>query len=359
MAQDVASPELSLKRLQAVRSLAGNRWSLLKTCKKEVAMHRVRYLIKNTLDELYDLGKGIKKGELQRQMEKLTGERVSHFIHSSTTKVRYERAMMKFCDYLEERGIKRDKHLNKLSTEELQQVVDDYFEKLAEEGCSKNTIKVHIAAMEKSLAVIRPDIKPYLQNDENRIGWWSEGEASRKRDSYTDPEAIRERLDETHRMIAEAQSLAGFRVREIARATYDKEKFEVTIHNAKGGRTRTLSFEHRKEDFEKLINLIDKLKEQGYEKRLKDYYKDLKNACKATGQEYHSAHSFRYEYAQRRIKELRENREELKDLIEKYNAPDDIRECLKDEDKIDRAADFVLTQELGHNRLKMSRYYYR
>jgi hypothetical protein len=34
--QDVASPELSLKRLQAVRSLAGNRWSLLKTCLKEV-----------------------------------------------------------------------------------------------------------------------------------------------------------------------------------------------------------------------------------------------------------------------------------------------------------------------------------
>jgi len=322
-------------------------------------MNRVRYLIKNTLDELYDLGKGIKKGELQRQMEKLTGERVSHFIHSSTTKVRYERAMMKFCDYLEERGIKRDKHLNRLSTEELQQVVNDYYKKLAEEGCSKNTIKVHIAAMEKSLAVIRDDIKPYLTNDEKRIEWWSNGAASSKRDSYADPEKIRERLDETHRMIAEAQSLAGFRVREIARAEVDREEYKITIRNAKGGRTRELYFEHRKEDFEKLADLIEKLQEREYEKHLKDYYKDLKEACVATGQEYNASHSFRYEYAQQRIEELRENREELKDLLDKYGADEKMKDNANDESTIDTAADFVLTQELGHNRLKMSRYYYR
>jgi len=78
--------------------------------------NRVRYLIKHVLDELYELGKGTKRGQLQRQMQKLTDRRESHFIHSSTTKVRYERAMMKFCDYLEERGIKRDKHLNRTST---------------------------------------------------------------------------------------------------------------------------------------------------------------------------------------------------------------------------------------------------
>jgi len=322
-------------------------------------MHKVRYLIKNTLDELYDLGKGIKKGQLQRQMEKLTGERVSHFIHSSTTKTRYERAMMKFCDFLQERGIKRDKHLNKLSTEELQKIVDDYFKKLAEEGCSKNTIKVHVAAAEKSLAILRPDIKPYLQDDNNRIGWWSAGEASQKRYAYADPYAIRDRLSEEHRMIAEAQATAGLRVREIAKAEVNKEEYKITIKNGKGGRTRELYFEHRKEDFKKLVDLIEKLQNEKYEEKLKDYYRDIKNACKSTGQEYRAAHSFRYEYAENRIQELKENRQELEDLIEKYNAPEDIRECLKDENKIDRAADFALTQELGHNRLKMSRYYYR
>jgi len=321
--------------------------------------HKLKHAFKDVLDELYDLGKGIKKGELQRQMEKLTGERVSHFIHSSTTKVRYERAMMKFADYLEERGIKREKHLKKLNIQELQQVVDDYFKKLAEEKCSKNTIKVHIAAMEKSLEILRPDIKPYLENDEKRVEWWSSGAASDKRDSYVDPEKIREKLSEEHRMIAEAQALCGFRVREIARATYDKEKYEVTIHSAKGGRTRTLNFEHRKENFERLIDLIDKLQEQEYEKRLKDYYRDIKNACKATGEEYRASHSFRYEYAQRRAKELRENKEELRDLLEKYNADEKTKESAKDENTVEYAIDHVLTQELGHNRTSMARYYYR
>jgi len=322
-------------------------------------MHRVRYLIKNVLDELYDLGKGIKKGQLQRQMQKLTGVRESHFIHSSTTKVRYERAMMKFCDYLEERGIKRDKHLNRLSTEELQQVVDDYFEKLAEEECSKNTIKVHIAAMEKSLAVIRPDIKEYLTDDENRIGWWSAGVDSRKRGSYVDPDRIRERLDETHKMIAEAQALAGFRVREIARAEVDRENYQIIIHKAKGGRTRELHFEHRKEDFERLANLIEKLQERHYEKHLKDYYRDIKNACKALGEEYRASHAFRYEHAQNRIKKLQENKEELKDLLEKYDANEETKSYANNENTIEKAADYVLTQELGHNRTSMARYYYR
>ena len=320
--------------------------------------HKVKHVFKSVLDDLYQIGKGIKKGELQRQMEKLTGERVSHFIHASTTKVRYERALMKFSDYLEERGIKREKHLDKLSTEELQQVIDDYFKRLANEEYSKNTIKIHISALEKTLPIIRDDIKNYF-NDEKRIEWWSNGAASNKRDSYTDPEKIRERLDETHRMIAEAQSLAGFRVREIARAEVDRKEHKIIIHNAKGGRTRELYFEHRKEDFERLADLIEKLQKEEYEKRLKDYYKDLKNACKATGQEYHSAHSFRYEYAQRRIEELKQNREELKDLLDKYGADEKMKDNANNESTIDTAADFVLTQELGHNRLKMSRYYYR
>ena len=319
--------------------------------------HKLRHVLKSVLDDLYELGKGVKKGQLQRQMEKLTGVRESHFIHSSTTKVRYERAMMKFCDFLEEKGIKRDEQLNRLNKKELRQVVDDYFKRLAEEKYSKSTIKVHIAAMEKSLAVIRPDIKKYI-TDEKRIEWWSNGVDSRKRDSYVNPEAIRERLKPQHRMIAEAQALGGFRVREIARAEVDRENERIIIHRAKGGRTRELYFDHRKEDFERLASLIEKLQEQHYEQRLKDYYRDLKNAAKATGQEYNASHAFRYEYAQRRIEELRKNEEERKELIERYNVNNTDNEA-KDKNDTEREADKVLTQELGHNRTSMSRYYYR
>jgi len=321
--------------------------------------NRVRYLIKNTLDQLYELGKGTKKGEIQRQMKKLKGVRESPFIHTSHTKVRYERAMMTFCDYLEEHGIKRESHLKRINTEQLQQIVDNYFKELADEGYSKGTIKIHIAAMEKSLALIRPDIRDYLTNDENRVSWWSAGRESKKGDSYIDPNAIRENLEGVHRMIAEAQSLAGFRVREIARAEVNREDRSVTIHNAKGGRTRTLYFEHREEKFERLADLIETLKEQEYEKKLKDYYEDLKRACSETGEEYRASHAFRFEYAQERKEELRENKEELKYLLDKYNADEKTKESVNDESKIDQACDYVLTQELGHNRLSMSRYYYK
>jgi len=321
--------------------------------------HKVRHVLKHVLDELYELGKGVKRGQLQRKMQRLTGVRESHFLHTSTTKVRYERAMMTFSDYLEEHGIKRHKQLNRLSTEELQRVIDNYFIELADNGYSKGTIKIHIAAMEKSLAIVRPDIKKYLTNDENRIGWWSAGKESKKGEAYADPNAIRERLDETHRMIAEAQALGGFRVREIAKATIDRGNYEITIHSAKGGRSRTLHFEHRKEDFERLSDLIEKLQERHYEEHLKDYYRDLKEACHETGQEYYASHAFRYEYAQDRIKELKENKEELRDLLDKYNAPPEIKECTNNENKVETAADFVLTREIGHDRLKMSRYYYK
>jgi len=317
--------------------------------------NKVRYVLKHVLDDLYSLGKGTKRGQLKREMEKLTGIKQSYFIHTSKTKVRYEQAVMRFCDYLESQGIKREKHLDKISTEELQKIVDNYFKELAQKGLSQSTIKIHIAALEKTLEVVRPDIKQYLENDTNRVGWWSEGRAPRKREPYADPEAIRGRLNETHRMIAEAQTLAGFRIREIAKAKVDRSEYKIVIHKAKGGRTRELFFQHRKEDFEKLANLIEKLQERHYEKHLKDYYRDLKNAAKATGQAYNASHSFRHEYAEHRIEELKRNEEERRELIEKYNIEDKV----KDNNDAERESDAVLTQELGHNRIKMSRYYYR
>ena len=321
--------------------------------------HRVRHVLKSVLDDLYQIGKGVKKGELQRQMQKLKNERVSYFIHTSTTKTRYERAVMKFCDHLDELGIKRKRHLNKLDTEQLKQIIDNYFKKLAEEKYSKATIKVHVCALEKTLAIVRPDVKEYLNNDENRIKWWSQGTDSRKRGSYVDPDRIRQRLKEEHRMIAEAQALAGLRVREIARAEVDKQNYRLIIHKAKGGRTRELDFTHRKEDFEKLASLIEKLKEMHYEQHLKDYYKDIKNACKVLGEEYRASHAFRYEYVEKRAEQLKEDKEELKYLLEKYEADEKTKSYANNEDTVEKAVDYVLTREIGHNRTSMSRYYYR
>jgi len=319
--------------------------------------HKIKHALKNVLDELYFLGKGTKKGQIQRQMQRLKGERVSYFIHDSKTKVRYERAMMTFANYLESIGIKREKHLDKLNTNELEKIIDNYFEHLASKGYSKGTIKIHVSAMQKSLAVLRPDIKPYLDDDQNRVRWWSAGREQKKGDSYINADMVREHLKEINKKIAQTQALGGFRIREIAKAEINKEERTITIHKAKGGRDRTLYFQHRQEVFKKLAGLIEELKEMHYEKHLRDYYRDIKNACRETGQEYNASHAFRFEYVQKRAEELRENKEELRDLLERYGADEEKKQSVNDDNRIDTAIDFVLTQEIGHNRLKMSRYY--
>jgi hypothetical protein len=53
---------------------------------------------------------------------------------------------------------------------------------------------------------------------------------------------------------------------------------------------------------------------------------------------------------QNREKELKENRQELKALLEKYEADEKTKECINDENTIEKSVDYVLTREIGHNR---------
>jgi len=321
--------------------------------------YRVREVLKNILDDLYDLGKDIKREELEKQMQELTSIKQSHFIHTTTTKDRYERAMMRFCDYLEEQGIIRDNHLNSKSTEQLEQIINNYFRWLADKGVSENTIKIHIVAMSKSLMILRPDIRSFLLNNERRVNWWITGKSSKKGDSYADPEKIREKLKEKYRTIAEIQALTGFLVRELIKVSIDKGKYEIRINNAKGGRSRTLYFEYRKEKFERLVELLEKIDKENYEKKLKDYYQDLWRACKDTEQSYNASYPFRYEYIQKRFQELMKNKNELSYLLEKYNASEEIKSFVNNEEKVYEAIDFVIACELGYDSLETPRYYYR
>ena len=319
----------------------------------------VRTVLRNILDDLYDLGKDIDREELEKQMQEFTGIKQSYFIHTLNTKDRYERALMRFCNYLEEQGIKSDDHLNSKSKKQLEQIIDNYFRWLAHKGFSENTIKIHIVAIGKTLVLLRPDIRDFLFNNERRVNWWIAGKASKKGDSYANPEKIREKLNEKHRIIAEIQTLTGFLVRELTKVSIDEEKYEIRINKSKNGRSRTLYFEYRKEKFEKLVDLINKLDKEDYEKKLKDYYQDLWRACKTTEQSYNASYPFRYEYIQKRFQELMKNKEELKFLLEKYNASEDIKECVNNEEKVYKAIDFVIARELGYDSFETPRYYYR
>ncbi|MFP3257165.1 MAG: hypothetical protein RXO36_05150 [Candidatus Nanopusillus acidilobi] len=321
--------------------------------------YRVRQVLKDVLNDLYEIGKDINREELEKQVQELTGIKQSHFIHTPTTKDRYERALMRFCDYLEEQGIIRDNHLNSKSTDQLEQIIDSYFKWLASKGFSENTIKIHIVAIGKTLVLLRPDIRNFLLNNERRVNWWIAGKSSKKGDSYADPEKIRENLKEKHRIIAEVQALTGFLVRELTKISVDEEKYEITVNNAKNGKSRTLYFEYRKEKFHKLVELIEKIDKEDYDKKLKDYYYDLWIACKTTEQSYNASYPFRYEYIQKRFQELMKNKEELKYLLEKYSASEEIKKCVDNNEKIYSAIDFVIACELGYDSVDTPRYYYR
>jgi len=71
----------------------------------------------------------------------------------------YKTVVAKFADYLKEQhGIKYEPQFKKLTTEELYNLVDKYFEHQKEiEKLSQNTLERHISALNKILPTIHPE----------------------------------------------------------------------------------------------------------------------------------------------------------------------------------------------------------
>jgi len=76
----------------------------------------------------------------------------------------YKTVVAKFADYLKEQhGIKYEPQFKKLTTEELYNIVDQYFEHQKEiEKLSQNTLERHISALSKVLTPINPEIREYF-----------------------------------------------------------------------------------------------------------------------------------------------------------------------------------------------------
>ncbi len=145
--------------------------------------------------------------------------------------------------------------------------------------------------------------------------------------------------DPAHRAVAELQYLTGARVGDVKKIGIDEVGKRVLIHGSKGGRDREIDFSDRPDRFERVKELHRELQrhieEKGWKEIRESYDEDLKQAVEKSGEVYTGSHAFRVSYAVERVEELK-------------------AKGLSDED-----ADRVLTRELGHNRLEMSRYYRR
>lgn len=256
----------------------------------------------------------------------------SPYIHSYSTFNRYMGVAKEFVGWAKKRGINR---LDKVRYEH----VREFLEEKAERGASEKTLKVNMCALEKFFdAVGRGDISGKLREDYQEI--YSMGRPSGRSLPFADPEGVIGNLkDPAHRVVAELQYLTGARVGDVKKIEVDEERRVVKIEGSKGGRDRELDFRDRPEEFERVKELKEELdrhiEERGWKEIRESYYEDLREACKKAGEVYTGSHAFRVTYAVERFEELTER-------------------GLSEEE-----ADRVITQELGHNRLEMSRYYRR
>lgn len=282
-------------------------------------------------------------GESRKAVEDANNKR-SIYTHSFSTFNRYTGITKEFVNFCKAQGVNR---IDKLSYDTARAFIDTKVER----NLSERTIKVNLCAIEKFLDVIgKQDISKGLRT--NYQNFYSQGRVGGRALAFSNPERVIERIyqkNEAHGVMAELQYHTGARLGDLKKICIDTEGKKVLIQGSKGGRDRVLDFSDRIERFERVIELkegLDSIMKETPWKELRETYHDsIKYACKASKEHYTGSHAFRTTYAVERFKELSDR------FSEAY--PE------KEEKDINRMADSIITQELGHNRLSMSAYYRR
>ena len=331
----------------------------------------VKYFLIETAKMLFEAGKGKSKHQaMQESFEKNRNRRVEA-IYSYSTYSTYKEVVAKFADFLEsEYNIRFEKDFRELNTDEICACIDHYFEvQKNEEHLAKKTLEKHVSALYKIVGFINPEVREYF-NADNRAKW-RDGVEKQDCDRYNNPGRIIENLhkiSETSEAIAQLQRLTGARIGDVKKIVIDEENMKVYIPRSKGGRDRSIYFDYFKDDFQKVKEYKEILDRALEEKRFSDirkeeYYNALKKACKKAGEPYHGSHAFRYEWAQERYEVLKElPRIEQADyylrILEERGLPTkDIIEAMENAREKDAFAEAIISEELGHSRLDISREY--
>lgn len=332
--------------------------------------NKVKYLFIRTADMLFEMGKGKSKHLAFQESYDKNRTRQSQAIHSHSTYNTYVECVAKFGDFLyNEMGIKYESNFRELSTDEVYVCLDRYFEKLKEDNLSKKTLQKHISALNKILTAIDPNIKECFTPD-NRAKW-RDGVEPQDCDRYNNSDRIVENLqkiDETSYMIATIQKLTGARIGDVKKLMIDEENQRVFFPRSKGGRDRFVYFDRFKEDFEKVKECKEILDRALEEKRFSEireneYYNNLRKACRRADELYHGSHAFRYEFAQERYEEIstwtREEQEQYyrRILEDRGKSEKEIQKAMNDVREKDAVAEAIISEELGHSRLDISRQY--
>ena len=332
--------------------------------------NKVKYLFIRTADMLFELGKGKSKHQAFLESYDRDRTRQSQAIHSHSTYNTYVEVVAKFGDFLfNQMGIKYEKDFRELSADEVYVCIDKYFEKQKADGLAKKTLQKHISALNKILGAIDQNIKEYFTPD-NRMRW-RDGVEKQDCDRYNNSDRIIENLkkiDETSYAIAELQRLTGARIGDVKKLVVDEENQKVFFPRSKGGRDRSVYFDRFPEQFERVKEckeILDRaLEEKKFsEIRENEYYNNLRKACRKADEPYHGSHAFRFEFAQERYKEISQWTQEEQEqyyrriLEERGKSEKDINKAMESVKERDAVAEAIISEELGHSRLDISRYY--
>ena len=270
-------------------------------------------------------GIGVSKHEIY----KLYGGKTP-YIHSYSTFNRYMGIAKDFVNWAKERGINR---LDKVQYEH----VKSYLLEKAERGLSKKTLKVNMTALRKFFGVVgRGDIAQQIEKD--YVDIYTKGQYNGRALPFDKPMEVISRIkNPAHKVMAELQYLTGARLGDLKKMKIDEERKAVIIEKSKGGRTREISYADRLEKFERIkelhMDLQKHMEKEGWKNLRQSYPESVRYAARKAGEIYTGTHAFRVNYAQERYKELIERGEpELKALKK-------------------------VTEELGHNRISMAKYY--
>ena len=331
--------------------------------------NKVKYLFINVAKELFEMGKGKSKHQAFLESYDKNRTRQSEAIHSYSTFCTYTEVVAKFGDFLYEKNIKYESNFRELPADKVYKYLDEYFEKQKANGLSKKTLEKHISALNKILSHINPEVKKYF-NADNRMRW-RDGKETQDCDRYNNTDRILENLrkiDETSYAIAMIQLKTGARVGDVKKLTLDEENKRVFFPRSKGGRDRSVYFDRFQEDFETVKQckqILDRaLEEKRFsEIRENEYYNNLRKACRKAGDIYHGSHAFRYQFAQERYDKIRQwtpqEQEEYyrRILMDRDKSEKEIKKAIESVKERDAVAEAVVSEELGHSRLDISRQY--
>jgi len=266
-------------------------------------------------------------GVSKREVYKANNGRTP-YIHSWSTFNRYMGVAKDFVRWCKERNINR---LDKVNYTH----VREYLEEKIQKGVSQKTLKVNQSALEKFFeATGRGDIAREIRTHYGEV--YSQGRPPGRTTGFANPEKVIEAIkDPVHRSIARLQYNTGARIGDIKKMKVEGTK--VVIEKSKGGKTRTLEFKdrpHKLEEIKRDLKVVrEGINQRGWGEIRKSYPESVKNACRKVGDVYGGPHNFRANYVQERVKEL-------------TNRGMEYEKALK-----------VVEQEIGHNRVEMTKHY--